>query len=109
MRCMHTTRHCNILQSFILALSSENIVGIHLDDICSPYKEWVPAWNAHLAGSSTDVRVPQEAMAITTPLNAMNWASLLSTHPNQELVQFLMHMSADLGSFPRTTSQTNGA
>ena len=92
MHCIHTTRHvhCNILQSFISALSSKNIVGIHLDDICCPHKEWVPGWNAHLAGSSSDVRVPQEATAITTLLNAMNWASLLSTHPNQELVQFLL-------------------
>jgi len=30
----------------------------------------------------------QEVRKITTPLNAMNWPSLLSTHPNQELVQF---------------------
>ena len=29
-------------------------------------------------------------MAITTPLNAKNWALILSTHPNQELVQFFI-------------------
>ena len=61
-----------------------------MDDICSPYKEWVPAWKVHLAGSPADVRVSHEVTAITTPLNAMNWASLLSTHPNQELVQFFL-------------------
>ena len=55
-----------------IALSSEHIIGIHLDDICSPYKEWVTAWKAHFAGSPADVRVPHEATAITTPLNAMN-------------------------------------
>ena len=73
-----------------LALSSEHIVGIHLDDICSPYKEWIPAWNTHLSDSPVDVRVPQEARVITTPLIAKNWALLLSTYPNQELVQFFL-------------------
>ena len=71
-------------------MSREHIIGIHLDDICSPYQEWVPAWNALLADLPVDVKVPHEATAITTPLNSKNWARLLSSHPNQELVQFFI-------------------
>jgi len=33
------------------------------------------------------VKVPQE---VTTRLKAENWASLLATHPNQELVQLFI-------------------
>jgi len=89
---LYTHRRSNILQSSPpLALSSENIVGIHLEDICSPYQEWVPAWNAHLSDSPSTVKVPHEATAVTTPLKAENWASLLATHPNQELVQFFIN------------------
>ena len=40
--------------------------------------------------SNVYVKVPHESMAVTTPLKVENWASLLATHPNQELVQFFI-------------------
>ena len=48
----------------LLALSNENIVWIEwilLDDICSPYQKCVPAWDARLFDSLTDVKVLHEA------------------------------------------------
>ena len=76
-----------------LFLLAENIVWIHLYDICSPYQERVPG--AHLSNSHTDLKVIHKAIAVTTPSKTGNWMSLLATHPNQGLVQFFITVISD--------------
>ena len=41
-------------------------------------------------------------MAITTPLIAMNWALLLSTHPNQEIVHWYLGGRIGFKSSPKS-------
>ena len=86
--CLHNPL---LTMSLLAALSREHVVGIHMEDICSPYQEWVPTWTTHLSDSAVTVKVPAEATSVTTPLISRNWALLLSSHPNQELVQFFIN------------------
>jgi len=71
-------------------MSREHIAGIHLQEFCTSYQEWVPTWTAHFLNSTDVVKVPNEAKAITTPLSTKNWARLLADHPHRQLIQFFI-------------------
>ena len=66
-------------------MTREHIIGIHTDDTCSSYSDWMPAWLAHLAGLPEIIRVPPKATAITSPLVVKSWKTLLINHPIKQL------------------------
>ena len=71
-------------------MTREHIIGIHTEDVCRSYNDWIPAWLSHLTGLPEVVKVPPEATAITSPLVAKNWETLLASHPNAQLTDFFI-------------------
>ena len=63
---------------------------IHIQDICTSYYDWIPAWLSHLTGLLGEIKVPPEATEITSPLLAKNWETLLANHPNRQLVDIFI-------------------
>ena len=71
-------------------MTEELIVGLHTDDLRCNHDKWVSTWTSHLEGSPLTVKVPLEASAISTPMNADNWRKMLADHPNRPLVEFFI-------------------
>ena len=53
-------------------------------------RPWINQWLLQVEKSSDIVKVPAEAIAITSPLIAQNLSNLLATHPDQSLVNFFL-------------------
>ena len=53
-------------------------------------RPWINQWLLQVEKSSDMVKVPAEAIAITSPLIVQNWSNLLETHPDQSLVNFFL-------------------
>ena len=53
-------------------------------------RPWIRQWLLQVEKSSDTVKVPAEAIAITSPLIVQNWSNLLATHPDQSLVNFFL-------------------
>ena len=50
----------------------------------------MPAWLSHLAGLPEGIKVPSKAIAMTSPLVAKNWETLLANHLSGQLTDFFI-------------------
>ena len=66
---------------------SPSCVATSLDPDGHP---WINQWLPHVEKSSHIVKVPAEAIAVTSPLIVQSWSNMLTTHPDQPLVNFFL-------------------
>jgi len=71
-------------------MTEEHIIRVHTEDLRCDYDKWISAWISHLGWSLPIIRVPFEASAISSPLNADNWRKSPIDHPDRPLVKFFI-------------------
>ena len=82
---LHAPPLLHITQYLPLLLPSYLADALDLDE-----RPWINQWLLQVEKSSDIVKVPAEAIAITSPLIVQNWSNLLATHPDQSLVNFFL-------------------
>jgi len=73
-----------------IAFTSKDLGKILITTSLPSYDEWLHDWIKQPLEASEKLRVPAEALKITTPLIVDNWHTMLMEYPNRLLVNFFI-------------------
>jgi len=85
--------YMSLLLSFFTAHTLYSLCGdkeSHNLDPVSSYIEWLPMRLQHLRGAKEDIRVPDKATKITSPLVPEQWHRYLDDYPDKTLKHFFI-------------------